>query len=348
MGTKKGLCPYCHPKRIDHRIFQVNPEASTCFCPLCMKEMEPKKAIDNYSKLISDLLAKADNTLFVACDPSLAYQQYADVLEFENNETHALIGRILCLVYMGKVRKSFLKEAYILLENTSYKGSDIAVFVNFLEKINFALDEYETALMKKLTFKEHFYDVECLKLYWVHLNDIIKMKELVLSNFKQIKKNYASQQNDEIINMLDNIINEKKRILTLEFRTTDGAGYKLTKFVNDKACVEKTGSEETNHFARFRLSTLDPNDKNKRLIKDEVFKDYTAIMKLRKVAIFFWSLLFLCCAGSIIAAILLKDNFVLMATFIAIAVLFFIGGSSVLSISIYWRIILKKRELRIN
>ena len=178
MGTKKGLCPYCQPKRIDHRIFQVNPEASTCYCPLCMREMEPKKAIDNYSKLINDLLAKADNTLFVACDPSLAYQQYADVLEFENNETHALIGRILCLVYMGKIRKSYLKEAHILLENTSFKGSDIVVFVNFLEKINFALDEYETALIKKLTFREHFYDVECLKLYWVHLNSIIEMRTM--------------------------------------------------------------------------------------------------------------------------------------------------------------------------
>ena len=148
--------------------------------------------------------------------------------------------------------------------------------------------------------------------------------------------------------MLENSIAEKKNILKVEFKTTDGTRYKLTKFVNDKACVEKTGSEEANHFARFRLSTLDPNDKSKRLIKDQVFKDYTAIIKLRKVAIFVWSLLFLCCIGSIVAAIILKENFVLMATFIALAVLFFIGGSLVLSISIYWRIILKKRELRIN
>ena len=348
MGTKKGLCPYCQSKRIDHRIFPVNPEASTCFCPSCMKEMEPKTAIDNYNDLINGLLSKADNTLFVACDPSLAYQQYANVLEFEANETHALIGRILCLVYMGKVRKSYLKEAYILLENTPFKGSDITVFVNFLEKINFALDEYDTALIKKLTFREHFYDVECLKLYLIHLNDIIKLKELILSNFKQSKKSYATQQNEEFINMLTNIVDEKKRCLALEYHCTDGNGYKLSKFIDDKAVVNKTTTEETNHFARFRLSTLDPNEKNKRLIKDQVFKDYTAIIKLRKVSIFFCILLYLCMAGSIVSAILLGKDFVLRASLIAVGVFFFIVGSLVLAISIYWRIILKKRELRIN
>lgn len=348
MGTKKGLCPYCQTKRIDHRIFPVNPEASTCFCPSCMKEMEPIQAIDNYNNFIKGMLSKADNTLFVACDPSLAYQQYADALEFEPNEAHALIGRILCLIYMGKTRKSYLKEAYILLENTSYKGCDLNTFVTFLKKINVALDEYDVALVKKLTFKEHFYDVECLKLYWHHLSDIIKMKELIISIFKPLKKTYAAYRNDEFLDDLVKSVEEKQAILALESFTTDGAGYKFDHISNDKVLVNKTTEANGNRFIRFRLSTLDPNEKGKRLIKDQIFKDYTVIIKLRKLAIFFSLLLFLFTGGAIAGAILLKNNPALLYMFVAFAIAFFIAGSLVLAISLYWRFVLKKRELRIN
>ena len=348
MATRRGLCLHCQSKRIDHRIFQVNPEASTCFCPLCMKEMEPKEAIDNYNNLIKEMLLKADNTLFVACDPTLAYQQYADTLEFEPNEAHALIGRILCLIYMGKVRKSFLKEAYILLENTSYKGCDLNTFVNFLEKINVALDEYDLAINKKLTFREHYYDIECLKLYWTHLNDIIKMKELILSIFKQLKKNYVSQQNDEFIDSLEISINEKKNILSLECFTTDGKGYKLDKFFNDHPLVIETNSETSNKFIRFRLSTLNPEEKGKRVINDQVFKDYTLIIKLRKASIFLWILLFALSIGAIVGLVLMRDDKVFFITLLAIAIVLFLSGAGVLASSIYWRIVLKKRELRIN
>lgn len=348
MGTKKGLCPYCQTKRIDHRIFPVNPEASTCFCPACMKEMEPKQAIDNYNNFVQSMLSKADNTLFVACDPSLAYQQYADVLEYEPNEAHALIGRILCLIYMGKTRKSYLKEAYILLDNTSYKGCDINTFVAFLKKINVALDEYDVALVKKLTFREHFYDIECLRLYWYHLCDIIKMKELIVSIFKSLKKMYAAFRNDKFLEELERSVEDKKAILALESFTTDGSGYKFDHISGDKVLVNKTTEGNSNRFIRFRLSTLDPNEKGKRLIKDQIFKDYTAIIKLRKIATFFSLLLFLCTGGAVVGAILFKANPTLLYMFIAFAALLFVVGSLVLAISLYWRFVLKKRELRIN
>ena len=348
MGTRKGLCLNCQTKRIDHRIFQVNPEASTCFCPMCMKEMEPKVAIDNYLKLIKDMLFKADNTLFVACDPVLAYQQYADVLELESNDAHALIGRVLCLIYMGKVRKSYLKEAHILLENTPFKGCDIDAFVNFLKKINDSLDEYEHAITKKLTFKEHFYDIECLKLYWVHLYDIIQLKELTFSIFKQIERTYTTRHDGVFINMLANNIDEKKKILSLERFTTDGQGYIFTKVVNGKACVEKTENTQPNRFVRFRLSTLDPNDKGKRLIKDEVFKDYTAVIRVQKISIFFWTFLYLLTIGAAVTAILFKEKQILFISLLAVSGVLFILSTFILLQSIYFHRLLKKRELRIN
>ncbi len=191
MATKKGLCPHCKTRRMDHRIFDVNPEASTCFCPVCMQEVEPKVAIDKYNNYIQKLLDKANNTLFVTCDPEVAYREYADVIELEPKNAYALLGRILCLIYMGKVRKSYLNEAYSLLEHTSYEGCNLKEYIAFIKKINFALDEYETVLKKKLTFKSYFYDIECLKLYWVHLYNVIKFKELLLAMVSELKKRYV-------------------------------------------------------------------------------------------------------------------------------------------------------------
>lgn len=348
MATKKGLCLKCTSKRIDHRIFQVNPEASTCFCPICMKEMEPKEAINNYLKFIKDMLSKADNTLFVAFDPSLAYQQYADVLELEPYEAHALIGRILCLVYMGKVRKSYLKEAYVLLENTSYKGCDIQTFVSFLEKINTALDEYDQAVNKRLTIKGYYYDDECLRLYWSHLTDIVKMKELILSTIKKIKKTEKNADLDSAIETLEVSIDEKKRILDLESFTADGCGYHLDHYFNNRPFLVKTSQETSNKFKRYRLSTLDPEDKKKLLIKDQIFEDYTVIIKLQKIAIFFWILLFAFVGGAIAGAILLKEKVIFLWLFVSLAIVFFMVASILFAFSLKWRAVLKKRELKIN
>lgn len=348
MATKKGLCPYCLNKRTDHRVFQVNPEASTCFCPTCMKEIAPLDAINSYLKFIDNMLKKADNTLFITCDPSLAYQQYADVLEYEPKTAHALLGRILCLIYMGKVRSSYLKEAYILLENTSYRGCDLDIYVNFLDKINTALDEYEYAVNKRLTFKEHYYDEECLRLYWSHLADIVQMKELILSIFKEINKTKQREDCGAAINLIENSIEEKNKILKLESFTANGNGYKLDHFFNGKPFIVKTSTGDDSKFKRYRLSTLNPNEKGKHVIEDKIFRDYTGILRLRKFSIAMWILLFLLLGGCVGGSFFFKENTPLLILFIAIALVLFLGAALIFSLSLYWRSVLKKRELKLK
>lgn len=347
MATKKGLCPYCQTARVDRRIFPVNPEASTCFCPLCMKEVEPKVAIDGYRALLDKMLLKADNTLFVTCDPTLAYQEYAEVIELEPKEAHALLGRILCLIYMGKVRKSFLMEACTLLENTSFVGCNIEEFVFFLKKINFALDEYESAIYKKLTFKKYFYDVDCLKLYWVHLSETIKMKELIFSIIKDIKKEHKIQQAEVMANLLEHNIDEKKRILKLDSYTCSGECYHFVKLLSGKAIIEDTKQKIDTHLNRYRLSTLDENEKHKRYIKEQVFKDYTSMVKASKATLVFAVLFYLIMGGCIATLILFRTNILFFYSFLGGAVLAFIVATILFIIHIVWKVTLKKRKLRI-
>lgn len=348
MATKRGLCPYCTEHRVDRRIFPVNPEASTCFCPLCMKEVEPKIAIDGYRELIDKMLLKADNSLFVTCDPTLAYAEYAEVIELEPKEAHALLGRILCLIYMGKVRKSYLPEALALLENTSFEGCDIDEFVFFLKKINFALDEYESSICKKLTFKSYFYDVDCLKLYWIHLHETIKMKELILSIVKDIKKDYKSQQVDMMINLLAHNIDEKSKVLHLDTYIASGKSYRFMKVLYGKAVIEEGNKRVETHLLRYRLSTLDENEKHKRYIKDEVFKDYTKTVHATKItlalAIFFYLLM----AGGVVTTVIFRSNTMLFFIFLGVSIFCFVLGTVLLSLHIAWKTILKKRKLRID
>ena len=348
MATKKGLCPYCRSLRVDRRIFPVNPEASTCFCPTCMREIAPKKAIDDYIEYISQQLKIADKTLFVTCDPVLAYQQYASVIELEPKEAHALLGRILCLVYMGKVRKSYLKEALTLLEATSYEGCDIADYVFFLKKINFALDEYDSSLQKKLTFRGFYYDIDCLRLYFTHFYDIILLKELLLEIVENIKSKYSSQQNEVLINLLKHNVDEKHRLLRQEVYTADGVSYKFVKIANDQVELTKTNHDVDSRLSRYRLATLDDNDKKNRRIKDEVFKDYTRIQKAKNAALFFSILFFLAMGGFVAAAILFKKEQWFFYSFIAAAVVFFAFAVLFLINFLYWRYQLNKRKLRID
>lgn len=349
MATKKGLCPYCVTHRVDRRIFVVNPEASTCFCPVCMKEVEPKVAIDGYSELISKMLLKADNTLFVTCDPVLAYSQYAEVIELEQKEAHALLGRILCLIYMGRVRKSYLSEAYSLLENTSFEGCDIQEFIFFLKKINFALDEYISSIQKKLTFKSYFFDVECLKLYWLYLHEVIKMKELILSIIKDIKKNHKTSQSEIMANMLEHNIDESKKILRKDTYVCDGTAYCYIKTLNDKVVIENSTKKKVDtKLNRYRLSSLNEDDKHKRYIKDEIFKDYTKIVKSRKAAFVFSLIFYLAMGGCIASIFFFKDKPAFFYSFIGGAGLLFILATTLFILSISWRMTLKKRKLRID
>lgn len=349
MATKKGLCPYCVTHRVDRRIFVVNPEASTCFCPVCMKEVEPKVAIDGYSELINKMLLKADNTLFVTCDPVLAYSQYAEVIELEQKEAHALLGRILCLIYMGRVRKSYLPEAYSLLENTSFEGCDIEEFIFFLKKINFALDEYISSIQKKLTFKSYFFDVECLKLYWLYLHEVIKMKELILSIIKDIKKNHKTSQSEIMANMLEHNIDESKKILRKDTYICDGTAYCYIKTLNDKVVIENSTKKKVDtKLNRYRLSSLNEDDKHKRYIKDEIFKDYTKIVKSEKVAVVFTVIFYLLMCGCGAAIYPFMNNKIIFYSLIGAGGLFLILGTILLILSISWKLTLKKRRLRID
>ncbi len=351
MATKNGLCTHCQFTRIENHIFPVNPEATVAYCPFCMKPLEPKEAIGLYQSIINGMVEKADNSLFVACDPVIAYQEYADVLEIEPNNSRALLGRILCLIYTSKVRQSYLSECDELLDQITHKGQEeVATYTMFLKKINFALDEYDLALQNKLTHKKYFYDEECIKLYLKRLSDIIKFKKEILANLVQIKKDYVSQNNEILINLVAHNISEKESFLKTVKYTVRGVGFKYQKIVGDKIYLDSVDEVINTKVAKkYSYYSLDAKRKS-RLIDEKVFKDYTPIIKAKKISIYFSILLLLAAIGCGGAAYYFYSqvNWLLFFVLIGAGALCFVGFIVLLILHLVWKGILKKRKLRMN
>ena len=349
MATKNGVCPYCQFNRLENRIFPVNPDAVTVFCPSCMRELDPKKAIDGYNAIITKMVDKADNTLFVACDPVVAYQEYADVLEFESDNSKALLGRILCLIYTSKVRKSYLVEANALLENINHKGADEANnYVATLKRINFALDEYDTALNKKLSYHNYYYDEECLKLYLKHLYSIFKFKSDILDKLLKLRKDYASQKNEVLINLINHSVQEKEKVLKDTKYLITGEGRRLMKIVGDKVYLEATGESVEYRYPKKHSFTLGEADKTHKTIKDRVFKDYTPMIRMKKAALVISIFMLVAAIGLGVTSYFYLDNKTLFYFFVVSG-----GIAAALALGLFivylvWRRILKKREMRID
>ena len=285
MATKRAICPFCNLNRIPKRFFPVNPDAAVVYCPNCLKEMTPAQAIKTYTDAIDVMVKKADETLFVGCDPVLAYQQYADVLEVEPN-AHAYLGRMVCMLYLSKVRKSYIAEVGILLDEEidSYfhRAPEIPNLVSFLKRINRIVDEYEYAVHKKLTFRNYFYDIPCLELYLTHVNEVLAFKTAVLNECNFIRKKYNNEEVEVLINLLENSIKEKTYVLKNEKHVTvDGKSHVFEEA--NKVGIIKTKTLTTKpidtRMSRFRMASLDINNKKCRYITNIVFKDYSKMIK---------------------------------------------------------------------
>ncbi len=351
MATKNGLCTHCQFNRIENHVFPVNPEASVAYCPFCMQPLDPKEAIGLYQSIINGMIEKADNTLFVACDPVVAYQEYADVLDIEPNNSKALLGRILCLIYTSRVRQAYLTECDELLDQITHKGQEeVATYTMFLKKINFALDEYDLALLNKLTHRKYFYDEECIKLYLKRLSDIIKFKKEILANLNQIKKDYVTQNNEILINLVAHSISEKEGQLKTVKYTVRGLGYKYQKIAGDKVYLDGV-DEVVNTKVAKKYSTFSLDTKRKsRLIEDRVFKDYTPVIKAKKISIYFSIFLLLAAIGCGGAAYYFysQTNLLLFFILIGVGAAALIGSIVLLVLHFVWNGILKKRKLRMN
>ena len=351
MATKRGMCPYCKSRH----YFLVNPEATVCFCGN-YHQMEPELAINTYENYVNNAVAKADDTLEVVCNPILAYKEYADVIEFDDSITKAYLGRILCLVYMSKVRKAHIDDARILLNTGTdkyfKKPSDAPLIISYLRKTVRVVEDYLTAVNKRLTFRDYFYGLDCLTLYLTHVQEVIDFENEVLETALFVKKKYESEKIDALLNFLDEKISSKERILKdYSHILVTGDYYKFNKIEHDKTAsvVQVPKKHIDTKTSRYRMASLDiAENKTKRYIKDEVFKDYTDTIRARKFSFFWFGLFYTLAAASGICIYAFKDDFTLTIVSILGLSVFFILGTIFLILNLFWGSLINKKKRKLE
>ncbi len=182
MSLKRAICTHCHPyhKNGKVRVFDVNPEATVCYCPYCERKLDPQEAIDAYTQMLRKKGVHAYKILYEQTNYPLAYQTFAQIIELDPTYIEARFGRILSLIYLSGLRRTRFNDATLLLKEESklyfHKIKDLNRYIRFLTRANDAVDEYNSRFRRKLVVRGYYYDEDCIQCMYEHVKSIVEFK----------------------------------------------------------------------------------------------------------------------------------------------------------------------------
>ena len=268
MPTMKGYCTNCNRDDEPRRIFDVNSDARWCYCPHCGKKYRPSIVINNYRETLDKYNRKAYFYLRHAGEYLYAYNLFAYVLELEPSNKTARLGRLLSLANLSTTRRNRFEETKELLdiekEHFRQRGFE-REYHTFLISLNSCLDVYIDLVRKNLTIKGYFYDVACVKLYYRHLSDVINLKRTIAEEYSMIYEEKMSAATYDSIKELEKHFND---IVV----TADGQDHYLVNFnKNGEPLVANGRKKIDTKLSKYRLSTLDEDNKKLNIISETVF-----------------------------------------------------------------------------
>ena len=311
MALKKAFCRYCHEG--DHlSIFEAIPDADVCFCPSCGRQLIPNTAINDYDQLLVKYTKDAEKILYAKTDYLEAYQSFAHIIEIAPDYFEGYAGRLVSLIYLSTLRRERLRDFITMFESENDMIVKLAkskeTYISFLKKVNFAIDDYDKNFRRRLIYRHHFYDSDCVSLYFTRLSEIIEAKEVIrgpLENFKNAEKNYKGQEDlyKKIVRSLSVLNNQLKE----QVICADGFTYKLVSFGKDGSPLLAKEERVTSTNIKFNRS-LNPNDKHKKIIKDRVFKDFSHFYSWSKVSLIFIVIAVLIAALGLCSGLFMKNK----------------------------------------
>ncbi len=342
MAMKRGFCisTVCNKREEVRRIFDVNSETQYCYCPYCGKKYRPKVAIFNYEKRITKYNRKAKFFLMNVGQPLYAYNLFAYVLELESYNKTAKLGRLLSLAYLSTLRRNRFSEVQSLLEiaKTDVKETKTMAnkYSNFLLSLNTCASDYIDRVRKKLTMRGYFFNIDCLKLYFLHIRDVISFKRFLASEFSGINDKINAQKVFDEIKNLELAYNGV-------IYTVDGIDHSFTNFTKAGDPLISEGRKKIDtKLSKFRMSTLDKNDKKLIYIKDPVFsRRFIRIYHMYDMAFVYASINGVLGIGSLVAWIVLQKQSISLI-FLILFIFFFAVGLSFVALRIIFGSMLKK------
>lgn len=315
MGLEKAYCRFCsNEDKGRYSIFEAVAEAEICYCPYCTRGLKPKDAIKDFNILMNNFIKKANKVLYEKTDFAEAYRMFGRIIDLVPESEEARFGRLIALLYLSTLRKAYFKEFYELFNRDKEyyfsRSRNKDSFVIFLEKINFAIDEYDRLFRRRLMYHRYFYNADCIKLFLVRINEIKQLKQMILLELEPyMQKEKHSTRASSLYSELQLEISTKENEAKHKFITGDGSTYKLIEF-SDKGNPLLAKEEHKAKVSGIRLfnKTLEDDGTSKYLIKDRVFPDNTHLYRWVKVDFIFIIIFFFAIFASLIATALLRKQ----------------------------------------
>ena len=308
---RKGFCTNCSGDE-KLRIFNVNKEAEVCYCPYCMKEMQPKEAIKNYGDLISYYLKKASKYLFESTEYLLAYQTFAHIIDLDETIKVARFGRVLSLVYISTLRTSKINFAFMLHRQEApklYHYQETAnEYYHFLLLLLDALDTYENKIKQRLSSHNIFYDMDCILLYLKRIEEIRSYKDFIGSEADFFVESNKEHFNT-IVELVKNAEDGYEKAFKETYNTADGYSYNFIGFNRDSTPLitlqSTTRAQKNKHVEPLPLF---PKDNKKSPIRDDVFLNNVTLAKLVAASIPVAIFLFVLAAAGVITSLFIPGE----------------------------------------
>ena len=290
MSLKKAYCPHCHTANDRYHIFEVNAEADVCYCPHCMAKLNPNEAIRAYDVFIEKKITKANLILYSAIDFEKAYGMFAHILEIDAHNVDALYGRLLSLLYMSTLRKAKFKDFVLLFDEEKslfHEEKNASSYFAFLGHVLCAVNEYDFLFRHRLMIHQYFYDIDCIKLYFSHLQDMHDLKQDIYEEYRYLESQKKPHPDLKVaMKNLEASIQDKNIELTKRWLTIDGYSYGYVG-VSERGDVLLGRSDRQN---KIKISHYSPKalreenaKKGRKLIKDHVYPNNLTLYRLMKV-----------------------------------------------------------------
>lgn len=342
MAMKRGYCTNCNKNEETRRIFELNPDVKFCFCPHCGKKYKPRVAMANYKRVIQKYNLRATYLLKNAGEYVDAYHLFAYVLELESYNKYAKLGRLLSLAYLSTVRRNRFIEVNEMLnmEKEEFRGTKYKQeYTIFLLALNKCTVDYLTSVKNKLTLHSYFFDIDCAKLYYKHLRDAIILKRVIAAEFSNIdEESYATK--------VTNSIKDFEKEYNNTIITADGQDHYFANFAKSGEPLITNGRRKIKtKLDKYRLSTLNKEDKKLRIISDNVFNlKYRHMHRLVGKSIVLIVLLTIIAGGFLGGYFPLMKNSASLALLV-FAIIFAVGALTLLTLRLLFISLLKKPHI---
>ena len=191
-----------------------------------------------------------------------------------------------------------------------------------------------------------------MKLYLTRVNEVKNFENEALEVVTAIKKKFVNEKVDLLLNYLDEQITSKERLLNdYDHALVSGDLYVVSEIKNNGELVLQVVENkkiDTSKLQRYRMASLDSSNKKARYIKDDIFKDYTGLIRARRVIGPWFIICYIASVFCGVSAFLFRHNPFVLYTAVGVGAFMLILGFVFMILFISWGIKLKKKKEKVE